>query len=108
MKKKLNWQAFSSEKRIVIIEQVKEVISKNDGCIMNFNLFSDIALSLSIDIEENKIEQLHTALSKILTISELENQEISQTSKKEWLIFMNLSFSNGKGDLKIEIPMVPG
>lgn len=42
MKNKLTWAAYSSKPRIEIIENIKDIISKNDGYIMNFNMFSDL------------------------------------------------------------------
>ena len=108
MQKKLSWQAFSNSCRNEVIELVKNTISKNDGYIMNFNMFSDLAMSLSLEIEENKIANLHNSLKEILSLSELESETINSTSTKEWMIFINLSFNQGKGDLKFEIPSVPG
>ena len=85
-----------------------EVISSNDAYVVNFSLFSDIALSLSIEIPEDKILSLFHALSSIVEISEFDFDKINQESNKEWLIFLNVSFSRGKGDLRIEVPAAPG
>ena len=108
MQKKLSWQAFSNDQRNEVIEAVKNAISLSDGCIMNFNMFSDLALNLSIEIEENKIQELHRTLSLVINLSELDLHDINLESKKEWLIFLNTSFSRGKGELKQVIPEVPG
>ena len=108
VKNKLNWQAYSNKERIKIIESIKETISKSDGYIINFTLFSDLALSLNIEIEENKISDLHSELSKFIKISESLPDNLNLNSSKEWWILMNISFSKGKGDLKVEIPNVPG
>ena len=108
MQKKLNWQLFSNENRYEIIENIKNVISNSDGYIVNFNMFSDLALSLSVEIEENKIQKLHRALSQIINVSELKLDNINLESKKDWLIFMNISFGRGKGELKQETPEIPG
>ena len=91
-----------------VIEEVKEAISLGDGCIMNFNMFSDLALSLSVEIEENKIARLHEELSSVLKISDFNLEDINPKSSKEMVIFMNISFGSGKGKLKSEIPSVPG
>jgi hypothetical protein len=107
MQKKLSWQAFSNGDRNTIIESVKNAISSNDGCIMNFNMFSDLALSLSIEIEAYKAKELYKSFSEILSINDDENA-INSESKKELLIFMNISFGKGKGTLKSQIPAVPG
>ncbi len=108
MLKKLNWQAYTSGTRQNIIETVKNAITSNGGCITNFNMFSDLALSLSIEIEENQIVQLYQALTHILTVSDFDTATIRPNAQKEWLIFLNLSFSAGKGNLKIDIPEVSG
>lgn len=108
MQEKLNWQAFSNNDRNQVIENIKNEISNADGYIINFNLFSDLALTLSIEIEENKIEALHKSLSHIVNLSAIEFNNLNSTSKKEWLIFINISFSKGKGYLKQKIPDVPG
>ncbi len=108
MKKKLNWTAYSNETRIEIIEKIKEAISTNDGYIIYFNMFSDLALTLSIEIPEDRIIEMHNAMKNILKISDIESRNDIQKSKKEWLVLMNISFSKGKGDFKTEIPAVPG
>ena len=108
MQKKLSWKAFSNNERNAVIEAIKHAISICDGCIINFNMFSDLALNLSIEIEENKIQELHCALSLVVNVSELDLHDINLESKKEWLIFINTSFSRGKGELKQKIPEVPG
>lgn len=38
------------------------------------------------------------------TISKSDGCIMNLESKKEWLIFMNISFGRGKGDLKHKIP----
>ena len=108
MLKKLQWQAFTNEDRNSTIEKVKEVISGSDGYITNFHMFSDLALSLSIEITENSIHELHKALGNVLTVSEFNPEDIRPTSKKEWLLFVNISFGRGTGELKKEVPAVPG
>ena len=108
MIKKVNWQAFSNHDRTSLIEEIKSTISANGGAIINFNMFSDLALNLSIEIEARDLIKLHSALSKILRISELDSSEIRMESKKEYYLFLNISFTKGKGNLKNLIPEVPG
>ena len=107
MRKKLNWEACSLENRIKSIERLKQIINTY-GYIANFNMFSDLALGLSIEIEENKIIDLHNDLQKIVTLSDFDSKKIDVHSNKEWIIFMNISFSEGTGNLKHEKPMVDG
>lgn len=90
------------------MEVIKDVISQNDGYIMNFTMFSDLALSLIVEIKAGQISTLHEALTQEVKVSELDSDNSHLKSQKEWLIYMHISFSNGKGDLKQEIPAVPG
>ena len=105
---KLNWQVFSDRERNEAIDQIKSNISRNGGYIINFSLFSDLALSLTIEIEEKSILNLYKEIDSTLKISESEPENIDSNSNKDWWIFMNVSFSKGKGNLKVEIPDVPG
>ena len=108
IKNKLNWQAYSSEDRNSCIEAIKDTISRNDGYILNFNIFSDLALFLTIEIEEGRIFDLCEDLKKYITISKQQEEKLSANSKNDWWILLNISFSKGKGDLKIATPDVPG
>ncbi|WP_040280309.1 hypothetical protein [Psychroserpens damuponensis] len=100
MKNKLNWILTAHKPRIEAVEEIKKTIASNDGYIVNFNMFSDLAMSLSIEIEANQINNLHQGLKKTLQISSLNFDEEWQNSKKEWLIFINISFTKGKGNMK--------
>jgi len=106
MRKKINWQGYTSEERNRTIEELKNVITNNDGGIINFNMFSDLALSLSIEIPENKVDGLHQALTNFLKLSGQDYTDLNSPS--ECLIFLNVSFGAGRGELKIKIPEVPG
>ena len=108
VKNKLNWQASSMKDRNEIIEEIKDTISNNEGYIINFKMFSDLALSLSIEIEENKIPDLYKGLNAIINLFEPEPANLNHNSKLDWWIFINVSFGKGKGKLKVEIPNVPG
>lgn len=108
VKNKINWQAFSYSNRHETIELLKHTISKNDGYIINFNMFSDLAISLTVEIEENKISNLHRDLARILQVSEPEPEHLNLNSNTEWWILMNISFGKGQGKLKVETPNVPG
>ena len=108
MQKALQWEAFSKGKRTVIIENIKSAISQNHGYIVNFNMFSDLALTLSVEIEERHIPKLHLALLSVIDVSKIDASNISPSSNKEWLIAINISFSQGTGTMKQDIPEAPG
>lgn len=105
---KLNWEIFSNKNRNIVIDEIKAVLLTNDACIVNSSMFSDLALSLSLEIEQKSVIELYNSLSSIVTISDLDTGSININSSKDCLIFINVSFTSGTGDLRIEMPAVPG
>lgn len=99
------WTGYSDEERHSAIINIKSVISKY-GDVVDIHFFSDISLSMTIEIEEFKIDKLNTELSKIIGVREAEY--LNSISKKERTVYINITFSKGTGNLKIDIPSVPG
>ncbi|PTX18270.1 hypothetical protein C8N40_10669 [Pontibacter mucosus] len=108
MIRKLNWQVFTEQDRNKAIEELKGKILSNGGYIINSTFFSDLALSLTIEIQENDILKLYASIQESMTISEPGFDNLIVNAGKEWWIFINVTFRQGKGDLKIDVPNVPG
>ena len=108
MQQKLKWQAYTGHDRNRIIQEIKDIISNSDGYIINSSIFSDFAINLNIEIEPSGILSLHRELSEIINVSDFNHENVNLNSRKEWLIFLHISFSSGKGELKSNIPAVPG
>ncbi len=53
--KNIFWTGFSDDERHIAINKIQNTVSKY-GDIVDFHLFSDISLSMAIEIEELKIE----------------------------------------------------
>ncbi len=66
----VNWTIFSNKERTQAIEDLKTLIEKNEGYIINFNLFSDLAMSLTVEIEERNILGFYKAISNTFKISQ--------------------------------------
>lgn len=98
------WSAVGHGDRITVISECERIID-NYGFIMEFKKFSDLALSLYIDVESNKIPRLYEALKSVLNLDVFDFKEVNE---KTHTIFLNISFADGHGDLKQEIPNVPG
>ena len=99
------WTGFSDDERHSAINKIQNTISKY-GDIVDFRLFSDISLSMVIEIKEFSIDKLHDELKKIIGVQEF--KKLNSISTKERTIYLNISFSKGTGNLKIEVPAVPG
>jgi phage-related tail protein len=96
---------FSDDERHSAINKIQNTVSKY-GDIADFHLFSDISLSLAIEIEEYKIDKLLEELRKIIGIQK--SEYLNSISTKERTVYLNITFTKGTGNLKIEVPSVPG
>lgn len=101
----LFWTAYSSDDRHAAINSIKDVISKY-GDLVNAQFFSDLSLSMTIEIEELKIDTLYDALNQVIAVQRQEY--LKSISKKERTVYLNITFAKGTGNLKIEVPAVPG
>jgi hypothetical protein len=55
---------------------------------------------------ESKISKLNDELLDIITIDKYDQYNL--TSQIERTIYLNITFTKGTGNLKIEVPSVPG
>jgi hypothetical protein len=108
MKGKLNWQACAAGDRNAVINDVKDILLNSGGYLVNFQPFSDLALSLMIEIEEKDIPKLFQTLKSRLRLDDVHLDHLNPASDNEWLIFLHISFPAGRGDLETVVPEVPG
>jgi len=103
--KRFYWTGISKDDRIKAIDEITGIIDKY-GIILNSTRFSDLSLSLVIEIEEFKVKDLYDTLKPIMAI-EVDDNNLSG-SNINCKIFFNITFAKGTGNLKIELPNVPG
>lgn len=99
------WTGYSNDERHSSIGTIKRVVAKY-GDIVDFKLFSDISLTMAIEIEEFKIEKLYDELVNIIGIDKFDY--LNSISKKERTVYLNITFTKGTGKFIIEVPSVPG
>ena len=99
------WTGYSEKNRYSTIQAIQTIVSKY-GDIVDFKLFSDISINITIELEEHKVDVLFHHLKDIIGMGEFEY--LDSISTKERTIYLNLSFSKGSGNLIIETPAVPG
>lgn len=99
------WTGFSNDERHSAIYKIQSVVSKY-GDVVNVQLFSDISLSMTIEIEELKIDILYNELANIIGVQKPEY--LNSVSKRERTVYLNITFAKGTGNFKNEIPSVPG
>jgi hypothetical protein len=99
------WTAYSNDERHSAIDKIQSVVSKY-GDIIEFKFFSDISITLIIEIIESKIGKLNDELRDIIAIDKYDHYNL--TSQNERTIYLNITFTKGTGNLKIEVPSIPG
>ena len=100
-----NWEAFCRKDRIAAISETENIVNRY-ASILDFHRFSDIALELTIEIDNSKAEALFKALNAIMTVTG--DVPTASEANKESLIYINMRFAKGTGDLSIPVPEVPG
>lgn len=99
------WRGISNKDRNVAIYEIEKVANRY-GYITDFHMFSDLEISIKIETVEQKLTALYADLKNYLTLNEilLNNSD----SNNEVPVFLSITFIKGTGDLKIEVPAVPG
>lgn len=100
----LYWTGISREERIKAISDIQAIIDKY-ATILTFQRFSDISLSLILEPDKSDPEALKAELSTIIQLEE--SREDKSTGKND-IIYLNITFTEGTGNLAIEVPQVPG
>lgn len=103
--KRIFWEAFCDKDRNVAINEIKEIINRY-GFIVDSKMFSDVSMSFIVEIEELKIDKLYKSLKSHIKLKEFDF--LNSDSKNETIVLINLTFTHGTGDFRIEAPPIPG
>ena len=103
--KNIFWTAYTHQDRHLAINALTEMINSH-GYIVDFKPLSDISLTFVIEIAESKINDLFNILKDNISIDSFE--PLNSDSERERVIYLNITFSKGIGDLRIEVPAIPG
>ena len=99
------WTGYSNDQRHASINTIKTVATKY-GDIVDFKLFSDISLTMTIEVKEINVDKLYNELADTIGMDKFDY--LHSTSKKERTIYLNITFTKSTGNLIIETPAVPG
>ncbi len=86
----LFFTGYCKDERQKGINDIQNVVSKY-GDIIDFKIFSDISLSMVIEIKEFKIDELYDDLRKKLGMNKFEY--MNSTSQNERTIYLNITFA---------------
>lgn len=101
----MNWKGFCQEERNKAIFDIEQTVSQF-GYIIDFHRYTDMELCLKIELPGKNVPALHQALKARLMLDTL--PEGCFESDKEQNLFITITFAVGTGNMKIEVPAVPG
>jgi hypothetical protein len=102
---KLYWTGICSKERTQAIPQISTIVNRH-GCFTDFKLFSDVSLSMVIEVEERKVDALYEELGNYLALDD--SPAVRSNSAQERIILFHVTFTRGTGNVAREVPAVPG
>jgi hypothetical protein len=102
--KRLYWTAISNQERVKALDDLNSILDRH-AIILNFNRFSDLSMGLVLEIAPQKVDLLYHDLSEVLAVEGYET--INYQAGQDVLLFLNVTFAKGIGDLEIEVPNFP-
>lgn len=113
MTRRINLQAITGAERHQAIEALREAITDAGGWIVDFRLFSNLALSVIIEIGPAGLSRLIERLDRIeISLTEESRRSVPAPppapTDEEIRVLFNLTFRGGDGELRLPIPAIPG
>jgi hypothetical protein len=99
------WSGICNIDRLKAIDEITGIANRY-ATILNFQRFSDISLSLILDVEEGNLTNLKNGLSDIMSMDCADTD--LDGSEPECIVLLHITFTKGTGNLKIEVPDIPG
>ena len=103
--KRLYWTGYCALPRNEAISRLEIDVNRH-GYIVDFKPFSDVSMSLFLEVPENEAEALYRDLSDWMQLDDCDFSEC--TSQRDIVVLFNLSFAKSTGDLRHVVPDVPG
>jgi hypothetical protein len=93
------WKGICNKDRNLAISELTSIVDKY-AIILNFQRFSDISLSLMLELEECHLSNLQNDLKSLMTIDS--DDAVSTESRTTCVVFFNVTFTKATGNLEIE------
>lgn len=103
--RRVYWTGYCYKPRNQAIYEINQIVNQY-GALLDFKMFSDVSMSLVIEIEARNLAVLKHALQEWVQIDE--DAPFESNGKQTCFILAHLTFTKGTGNLKIEVPAVPG
>lgn len=96
---------YNYQPRVQGIADIERAISPW-GAILDFKLFSDVVIAFEIEVEAAKVMGLYASLAAVMEMEPF-TQSVPD-SAQEVLVMLQVTFAQGTGNMRHEVPAVPG
>lgn len=101
----LFWKGYTHIERHQAIYELTNIID-GLGFITDSHMFSDLEIALRLQVQADRVKRLYYALCRYMT---MDNEILRITpGKQDITINLNVTFTGASGNLRIEVPAVPG
>ncbi len=106
----LRLEAFTARDRHATLAAVPEALSGVEGVVEDVHLFSDLSAALRISIPVDRCAELAGALDAIAVHLDARSMEALKavSGDEEVAGTLSIVFAKARGDLRHEVPEVPG
>jgi hypothetical protein len=103
-------RAVAREGRERAIEQGKEAVLRNQGAILDFQMFSNLSLSMVVELSGSRVLSLLGSLVALGWDVDVDPDREAIARRGTDLLegTFQMTFPEGDGELRIPVPAVPG
>lgn len=105
MSGRIYWEIISPDTEAETIQWLEENVNKH-GFIIDFKRFSDLGMSVIIELYKGHINELQALFAAKFQFKE--NGETPGGANADAQIFLHIQFTRGTGQKRVEVPAVPG
>jgi phage-related tail protein len=102
---RLYWKAVCRQNRTEACSVISALANRH-GALMDVNFFSDLSASFVVEVEGASVKALYADLQNCLLIDELTDDLLNQLGT--YAIMLHVTFADGTGNLRVQVPAVPG
>jgi hypothetical protein len=103
--KKVYWKGYHRQTRMAGLPAMEAAINRT-AFIIDFKPYSDVGLSLVIEVAAHKADALYAELAGLLLMDA--HEPLGTASTQDMLVYLHLTFAGGTGNLTHDVPAVPG
>ena len=95
------WTGYCNKNRFQALPEIEKIIG-SFGYILDFKEFSDISISMIVEVEQQKIAAFYESLQTYLKLNHVDFPTTASTD--DCVVLLHISFTSGSGTVRKEVP----